>query len=81
MPWYNQKEKGTIFLLKITFYLVKFSPSFLLKPIIFSISLIYFALSKDERNNIKNFYKNLKYDNLNLKIIFSNFYNSCCSSS
>ena len=75
MPWYNQKEKGTIFLLKITFYLVKFSPSFLLKPIIFFISLIYFALSKDERNNIENFYKNLKYDNLNLKIIFSNFYN------
>lgn len=35
MPWYNQKEKGTIFLLKITFYLVKFFPSFLLKPIIF----------------------------------------------
>lgn len=35
MPWYKQREKGTIFLLKLSFYLVKFCPKFILNLVVF----------------------------------------------
>lgn len=79
--WWNKKEKAGIFLLKITLYLVIFLPAFMLKFVIFIVTLFYYAVNKEERNNIAIYRKNLKnYFNGDIKEIlshtsvFSNFY-------
>ncbi|MSN96713.1 hypothetical protein F1B92_05985 [Campylobacter sp. FMV-PI01] len=72
MSWYNQKEKGSKFLLKTTLFLVKFTPNFILKFIVLMASFFYYIFSKNERKNIDKFYKNLNSKNRNT---FLNFYN------
>ncbi|CUU70320.1 hypothetical protein [Campylobacter hyointestinalis] len=73
--WYKQKEKGSFFWVKLTFYLVCFMPRFLLTPIVFFISFLYFLSSKNERKNLERFYLNLnKKFGTNHKNVFRNFF-------
>lgn len=57
--WWKQKEKANLALLKLSFYMVKYLPVFILKTSIFIVSCIYFILLKNERKNILNYRKNL----------------------
>lgn len=80
--WWQRNEKAGYFWLNLTINLVNLLPRFLLKICIFFVTLIYFLISKDERENLKEFYaqiakfSNKKRDNFikeNYKI-YRNFY-------
>lgn len=79
MLWYRQREKGSVFLLKLSFLLVKFCPNFILKPIVFLVSFVYFFFSKEERASIRAFHKNLSGKEPSNKTVFLNFYNFAIS--
>lgn len=78
--WFEKEEKAGYFWLKITLFLVKFLPNFLLKFACFFVSLFFYIFSPKERENIKTFYINLRafqgkrgLEKSKIKI-FSNFY-------
>ena len=79
MLWYRQREKGSVFLLKLSFLLVKFCPNFILKPIVFLVSFVYFLFSKEERASIRAFHRNLSGKEPSIKTVFLNFYNFAIS--
>lgn len=58
--WYQKKEKAGILLLKITIYAVVYLPTFLLKFLIFIITLFYYGISRQERQHIDTYIKNLQ---------------------
>lgn len=58
--WSDKKEKGNIFLLKLTIKLVKICPKFLLDFLIGIVSWFYWVFSKNERKNLKLYRKHLE---------------------
>ena len=56
--WWQEREKGGEFALKLTAFLVATLPKILLKPIVFCVSFCYHLACKNERENI-NFYLDL----------------------
>lgn len=74
--WWQKREKGSKFLLRLSLFLVNFMPKFALKIIVFVVSFFYYLFCKNERQNIKN-YLNLAQNYLLIKTKspFWNFYN------
>lgn len=73
--WYQRKERGSTFWLKISLFCVINMPNFLLKILIRIVTFVYFCVSKEERNNLKRFYKNLQdYANIKPQNPYKNFY-------
>lgn len=74
--WWQKRERGGKFFLKLSFILVNHTPNFLLYPIVFFVSFTYYLICKEERENIR-FYLNLynKKFNKSKNNSFANFYN------
>lgn len=77
MNWWQKKEKSNYFWLKLSVFLAKYTPNFILNFIIFIVTLFFYIFLKEERKNIKEFYiKRNEYFKINEKFsIYSNFYN------
>lgn len=74
--WYERGERAGDFWLNITIFLVLILPRFLLNIVIAFVTFIYYLNSKDERKNLREFYRNLD-DFLGVKKrhnIYLNFY-------
>lgn len=79
--WWKKEEKAGMFLLKITLYMVVYLPSVILRVCIFFVTLFYYVVNKEERNNIAlyrknllNYYKDDVKDTLSKTTTYSNFY-------
>ncbi|CAD7286188.1 hypothetical protein [Campylobacter suis] len=72
--WWQQNERGGKFLLKLTLLLVTFVPNFVLRPIVFCVSFIYYIFCKNERDNIKFYLSLLKQRGVSVRSAFWNFY-------
>ncbi len=58
--WYERDECAGNFLLNLTIWLVKIMPKCLLNIIVIVVTLIYYAFSPKERENLAKFYKTAK---------------------
>ncbi|WP_169777243.1 hypothetical protein [Campylobacter mucosalis] len=77
--WHLQREKAGRTLLKITLFLVAFTPKILLTPIVFLVSFIYYLTCKNERENIKFYLHLLSQNGVKPKWAFWNFYHFAIS--
>ena len=57
--WWQKQERAGIFWLNLTITLVNLLPKFLLYIFVFFVTLIYFLISKDERINLRIFYRQI----------------------
>ena len=58
--WSQKKERGNLFFLRITLFLVKYTPLFFVRFIAFFVCFYFYLTSKTARNNIKNYQQHLK---------------------
>ena len=58
--WWQKGERANAFFLELTLFLVRYTPTFILNFIIKIVVFFYYIFSKNERENIKNFRRNLK---------------------
>lgn len=78
--WHKRNEVAGQFWLKISVFMAKYTPRFILKINIFFVTLFYFLRSKQDRMNLKKFYSNLN-SKIKTKIspspsqIFKHYYN------
>lgn len=73
-PWWQQNERGNKILLKISIFLAVNLPNFILKPIVFCVSFVYYLICKNERENIKFYLSLLQKRDIKTKSAFYNFY-------
>ncbi|MCH5322632.1 MAG: glycosyltransferase family 2 protein [Helicobacter sp.] len=80
--WWERKEKAGYIFLNITLFLVTILPRFILNFFILLVTFCYFIFSKEERNNLSQFYDYLAYHQKQKPLgfwkkqlaIYSNFY-------
>lgn len=77
--WWQRQEKGGTALLRLTLFLISVLPNFLLTPVIFVVSAVYYAVCKHERENVKFYLSLLRARGVATKSAFWNFYNFAVS--
>lgn len=73
--WWQHKEKAGMLTLRLTCFLVAFLPRILLDVIVFFVSLVYYIVSKNERENVKFYLSLLNKRGIKTGFAFLNFYN------
>ena len=74
--WAEQNEVAGSFFLKITHFFVTKTPNFILKMVVFLVVSVYFCVLKNQRENIKEFRKNVALSGGEKKgNAYANFYN------
>lgn len=73
--WFERKEKGNSFWLKLTLFLVQVLPKPILSLCVGVVSFIYYLFSKEERANLRAFYENLHAFSGQKRLwVYRNFY-------
>lgn len=74
--WWQQGERSNEFFLRVSLFLTRNLPIFLIKPIVIIVVCFYYLFSKVERENIREFLLNVeKFSGKKLETsVFSNFY-------
>lgn len=74
--WSEQNEVAGSFFLKITYFFVTKTPQFILKMVVFLVVSVYFCFLKNQRENIKEFRKNVALSGgVKAGGAYANFYN------